>query len=37
VPHYEGDDDDDVAGYVCCEDAKAQESDHVDHAGDNAE
>jgi hypothetical protein len=30
-------DDDDVTGYVCGKDAKAQESDQVNHARDYAE
>src|SRR5262249_23297138 len=37
VTDYESADDHDITGYVCCEDAKAQESDQVDHASDYAE
>src|SRR5215813_13448630 len=37
VTDYESADDHDVTGYVRCEDAKAQESDQVDHARDCAE
>src|SRR5215831_17813963 len=37
VTHYESADDHDVTGYVRGEDAKAQESDQVDHTRDDAE
>src|SRR4029077_10726623 len=37
VTHYESADDHDVTGYVCGEDAEAQESDQVDHTRDYAE
>src|SRR5215469_3721437 len=36
MAHNEGPDDDDVTGYMRCEDAKRQESDHVNHSGDYA-